>query len=135
MRVAELMQSNVRTVPSETSIAEAVVSLADAHITGMPVVDGTGRVVGVLSTSDVLTAEAEVEDEDGRRRLLQDTAVQDIMTPRPFTVTPDDDVREAARQMLYADVHRLFVTDGDRLIGVISTTDIVRAVANGALGA
>lgn len=133
MRVAELMQSNVRTVPSETSIAEAVVSLADAHITGMPVVDGTGRVVGVLSTSDVLTAEAEVEDEDGRRRLLQDTAVQDIMTPRPFTVTPDDDVREAARQMLYADVHRLFVTDGDRLIGVISTTDIVRAVANGAL--
>ena len=55
------------------------------------------------------------------------------MTPRPFTVTPDDDVREAARQMLYADVHRLFVTDGDRLIGVISTTDIVRAVANGAL--
>ena len=133
MRVAELMQSNVRTVPSETSIAEAVVSLADAHITGMPVVDGTGRVVGVLSTSDVLTAEAEVEDEDGRRRLLQDTAVQDIMTPRPFTVTPDDDVREAARQMLYADVHRLFVTDGDRLIGVISTTDIGRAVANGAL--
>ena len=133
MRVAELMQSNVRTVPSETSIAEAVVSLADAHISGMPVVDGTGRVVGVLSTSDVLTAEAEVEDEDGRRRLLQDTAVQDIMTPRPFTVTPDDDVREAARQMLYADVHRLFVTDGDRLIGVISTTDIVRAVANGAL--
>ena len=132
MRVAELMQSNVRTVPSETSIAEAVVSLADAHITGMPVVDGTGRVVGVLSTSDVLTAEAEVEDEDGRRRLLQDTAVQDIMTPRPFTVTPDDDVREAARQMLYADVHRLFVTDGDRLMGVFSTTDSVRAVAKGA---
>lgn len=133
MRVAELMQSNVRTVPCETSIAEAVVSLADAHVSGMPVVDGSGRVVGVVSTTDVLTAEAEAESDDGRRRLLRDTAVQDIMTPRPFTVAPDDDVREAARQMLYADVHRLFVTDGDRLIGVISTTDIVRAVANGSL--
>ncbi|CAN5762188.1 CBS domain-containing protein [soil metagenome] len=131
MRVAELMQSNVRTVPCETSIAEAVVSLADAHVSGMPVVDGSGRMVGVVSTTDVLTAEA--ESDDGRRRLLRDTAVQDIMTPRPFTVASDDDVREAARQMLYADVHRLFVTDGDRLIGVISTTDIVRAVANGSL--
>ena len=133
MRVAELMQSNVKTVPSETSVAEAVVSLADAHVSGMPVVDGSGRVVGVVSTSDILTAEAEAEGDDGRRRLLNDTAVQDIMTPRPFTVAPDDDVREAARQMLYADVHRLFVTEGDRLIGVISTTDIVRAVANGSL--
>ena len=42
-------------------------------------------------------------------------------------------VREAARQMLYADVHRLFVTDSERAVGVISSTDIVRAVANGQL--
>jgi CBS domain-containing protein len=53
------------------------------------------------------------------------------MTPRPYTVAPDEDVREAARQMLYAEVHRLFVAEGDRLVGVISTTDIVRAVATG----
>jgi CBS domain-containing protein len=123
------MQSKVKTLPCETSIAEAVVSLADAHVSGMPVVDGSGRMVGVVSTSDVLMAEAE----GPHRRQPYDTAVQDIMTPRPFTVAPDDDVREAARQMLYADVHRLFVTEGDRLIGVISTTDVVRAVANGSL--
>jgi CBS domain-containing protein len=55
------------------------------------------------------------------------------MTPRPFTVAPGEDVREAARQMLYADVHRLFVAEGDKVVGIISTTDIVRAVATGKL--
>jgi CIC family chloride channel protein len=99
----------------------------------MPVVDGHGRVIGVVSSSDVLTAEAEAESPGARRELLEHTAVRDIMTPRPLTVAPSDDIREAARQMLYADVHRLFVTEGDQVVGVISTTDIVQAVANGKL--
>jgi CBS domain-containing protein len=47
------------------------------------------------------------------------------------TIAPDASVKEAAQALLYADVHRLFVVDEDRLVGVISTTDIVRAVANG----
>ena len=129
MQVAELMQRNVRTVGSEASIAEVVLSLADAHVSGLPVVDKAGRMVGVVSASDVLTAEAEAESRSVGQQVLEDTSVREIMTPRPYTVTPDEDVREAARQMLYADVHRLFVAEGDRLVGVISTTDIVRAVA------
>jgi len=133
MRVAELMQRNIRTVRGEASVAEAIVSLADGHISGMPVVDGAGKVVGVLSTTDVLTAEAEVEDPVARQALLENTTVQDIMTPRPFTIGPGADVREAARQMLYGDVHRLFVAEGDQVVGIISTTDIVRAVATGKL--
>lgn len=133
MKVAELMQRNVRTVGSEASIAEVVLSLADAHVSGMPVVDKGGRMIGVISASDVLTAEAEAESQNVGRQLLENTSVREIMTTRPFTVAPDEDVREAARQMLYADVHRLFVAEDDRLVGVVSTTDIVRAVANGKL--
>jgi chloride channel protein, CIC family len=131
MTVAELMQHNVKVVGSKVSIAEAIVSLADAHVSGMPVVDGTGRVIGVLSTTDVLTAEAETEGSAARQVLFENTAVQDIMTPRPYTIAPDADIREAARQMLYAEVHRLFVAEGDQVVGIISTTDIVRAVATG----
>jgi CBS domain-containing protein len=133
MTVAELMERNVKMVRSDASLAEAVVALTDAHISGMPVVDGTGRVIGVVSTTDVLTAEAETNDAPARKSLWENTAVQDIMTPRPFTIAPDEDVREAARQMLYADVHRLFVAEGDRIVGIISTTDIVRAAATGKL--
>ena len=131
MTVAELMQRNVRTVGADASVAEVVVSLADAHVTGLPVVDNAGRVVGVVSTSDVLNAEAETHDSVARQELLEGTAVREIMTRRPYTITPDTDVRAAARQMLYADVHRLFVTEDDRIVGVVSTTDIVRAVAQG----
>jgi CBS domain-containing protein len=133
MRVAELMQRKVKTVGSEASIADAIVSLADAHVSGMPVVDGAGKVIGVLSTTDLLTAEAEVDDPVARQTLFENTAVREIMTPRPYTIEPGADIREAARQMLYADVHRLFVAEGDQVIGVISTTDIVRAVATGRL--
>jgi CBS domain-containing protein len=131
MLVAELMQRNVRTVGADATIAEVVVSLADAHISGLPVVDDGGRVVGVISASDVLTAEAETNDSAARQELLEGTAVREIMTRRPYTVTPETDVREAARQMLYDDVHRLFVTEDGRIVGVVSTTDIVRAVAHG----
>ena len=131
MRVAELMQRNVRTIAGEANVAEVVLSLADAHVSGLPVVDKGGRMIGVVSSTDVLAAEA--ESPGLRRDVLEETSVREIMTARPYTVMPDQDVREAARQMLYADVHRLFVVEGDRLLGVISTTDIVRAVATGKL--
>ena len=133
MKVAELMQRSVKTIGSYASVAEAIVSLADGHISGMPVVDTAGAVIGVLSTTDVLAAEAEVDDASGRQNLLENTAVREIMTPRPFTIEPGENIREAARQMLYGDVHRLFVAEGDKLVGIISTTDIVRSVATGKL--
>jgi CBS domain-containing protein len=114
-------------------VAEAIVSLADAHISGMPVVDGAGRVIGIVSSTDVLGAEAEAGDPPARQALLENTTVREIMTPRPYTIAPDEDVREAACQMLYADVHRLFVAEGDKIVGIITTTDIVRAVATGKL--
>ncbi len=133
MRVADLMQRKVRTIHSDATVAEAIVSLADAHISGMPVVDGTGRVIGIVSSTDVLTAEAEAEDRDARQALLDATTVRDVMTPRPYTIAPEEDIREAACQMLYGEVHRLFVAEGDQVIGIITTTDIVRAVATGKL--
>jgi CBS domain-containing protein len=130
MRVADLMQPDVKTIDPDATIADAVVSLADAHISGLPVVDRGGRMLGVVSTSDVIAVEAEAE-ERGRAELLRGTAVRDIMTPRTLTISPEADIREAARQMLYAEVHRLFVASDGELLGVISTTDIVRALATG----
>ena len=131
MQVAELMQRNVKSIGGEASVAEAILTLADAHVSGLPVLDGSGRMIGVLSSSDVLAAEAEAEDATARQTLLENTQVREIMTRRPYTVASSTDVREAARQMLYADVHRLFVVDGEAVVGVISTTDVVRAVATG----
>jgi predicted transcriptional regulator len=133
MRVAELMQTEVQTVPSDAVVNDAVVVLAESRISALPVVDGAGHMVGVLSRTDVLASEEETEDQTARDTLFEKTLVRDLMTPRPLTISPDAEVKEAAQQMLYADVHRLFVTEGERLLGVISTTDIMRAVATGRL--
>lgn len=133
MKVRDLMQREVKTVHRDDTVNDAVITLTDSHISGLPVVDGNGHMVGVISGTDILTSEAEARDGVEREALFEQMMVRDIMTPRPLTVAPDEDVREAAQQMLYADIHRLFVTSGERLVGVISTTDIVRAVATGQL--
>ena len=129
MRVADLMQQPVVTVDTEGTVRDAVVLLSEDHISALPVTDRAGKMVGVVSTSDILTAEAEGAPLGTRD--LETMTVAELMTPRPITVSPETDVKEVAQQMLYADVHRLFVTADDRLVGVISTTDIVRAVARG----
>jgi CBS domain-containing protein len=127
------MQKDVKAVRPDVSVADVIASLADAHVSGVPVVDRHGQMLGVISSTDVLTQEAEAQDTDARTTLLESTLAKDIMTPHPLTIDPDADVREAAREMLYAEVHRLFVVQHGRLIGVISTSDIVRAVATGKL--
>lgn len=133
MKVAELMQAPVVAVDADSSVADAVVTLADAHISGLPVLDSGKRLVGVLTTTDVLEAAAECETAQERERLFERTAVRDVMTPRPLTIGPDADIAEASQQMLYLEVHRLFVEDNGRLAGVISQSDIVRAVATAKL--
>jgi CBS domain-containing protein len=80
-----------------------------------------GRAVGVVSTREVLRAEADSDSPN--------TRVLEIMTPWPTTVDPDLDVRLAAQEMLYLNVQRLFVEYDGALVGVISQTDIVGAVA------
>ena len=130
MRVSELMQSNLVTIPSDSLVSEAIISLADAHVTGLPVVDSNMHPVGVLSTSDILTALAERTPDTEPGAMFEDMLVRDLMTPKPMTIEPQAEVKQAAQQMLYANVHRLFVEKDGELLGVISQSDVVRAVAN-----
>lgn len=129
MKVADLMQADLKTVAPDATVAEAVQVLADSHVSALPVVDGSGKLVGVLSTTDILNASAETGDQEERNRLFEGTMVREIMTSRPLTVELDTEIKEAAQQMLYLEIHRLFVEDQGRLVGVISQSDIVRAVA------
>lgn len=133
MRVAEVMRADPITVTPETTLADALVTLADAHVSGLPVVDSQGQLVGVVSTTDVLTAIAEAAGTEERERIFRETSVRDVMTPRPQTIEPDDDVLDAARRMLYLEVRRLFVELDGKLVGVVSQTDIVGALAVGKL--
>jgi CBS domain-containing protein len=133
MKVSDLMQTAVKTVTGDTPVSEVIVSLADVQVSGLPVVDSRGRAVGMVSSTDLITAQARTRTAQGRPILLEQTQVRDLMTPKPLMIDSTAEVQEAARHMLYADVRRLFVEEGGVLVGVISQTDIVRAVATGTI--
>ena len=128
MKVAELMRTDVRSVEPDATVVDVITTLADGHVSGLPVVDRRARLLGVISASDVVMALAEAGSRDERERVFA-TRVRDIMTTRPHVVPADTDVQEAARVMLYLEIHRLFVEEDGQLVGVISQTDIVAAVA------
>jgi CBS domain-containing protein len=121
MKVAELMQTSLKTISADSTLADAITDLAEAQVSALPVVDRFGRAVGVLSTREVLKAESADVD--------RDTKVLELMAPWPVTIEPDLDVRQAAQEMLYLNVQRLFVEFDGALVGVISQTDVVGAVA------
>jgi acetoin utilization protein AcuB len=123
------MQTNLRTITTDATIAEAVEVLAVAQVSALPVLDRLGRAVGVISTREILKAESACESPALRERLFERTRVLEVMASWPTTIDPDLDVRQAAQEMLYLNVQRLFVEYDGALVGVISQTDIVGAVA------
>lgn len=133
MKVAELMQTNLKTISADSDVADAVEALAEAQVSALPVIDRYGRAVGVVSTRDVLRAESTCESPEARERMFEKTLVLEIMAPWPTTINPDMDARQAAQEMLYLNVQRLFVEFDGALVGVISQTDIVGAVATAKL--
>ena len=95
MRVADIMRTDLVTALPETSVSEIVISLADAHISAVPVVDEHGRMLGVISASDVLEAEAEAGDATAATMVLSTTA-RDLMTPMVRTIVPEATLKDAA---------------------------------------
>jgi len=129
MKVAELMQTSLKTISTDATIADAVAVFAEAQVSALPVLDRLGRAVGILSTREILKAESACASPLMRERLFERTRVLEVMTPWPATIEPDLDVRVAAQEMLYLNVQRLFVEYEGALVGVVSQTDIVAAVA------
>jgi CBS domain-containing protein len=97
MRVVDIMQTAVRTVTGDTPISEVVISLADAQVSGLPVVDARGRVIGVVSSTDVIAAQAETQSAQERHILLEQTPVRELMTPKPLMIEATAELKEAAR--------------------------------------
>ncbi|HET7789783.1 MAG TPA: CBS domain-containing protein [Gemmatimonadales bacterium] len=133
MKVADLMRTELKTVAADATVADAVDILAETQLSALPVLDRFGRAVGIVSTREILAAEHKCGSPEARERLFEERLVLEIMAPWPPTIGPEAEAREAAREMLYLDTQRLFVEDDGALVGVISQTDIVTAVATAKL--
>lgn len=127
--VREFMHSEPVTVRDDASLKEAVAILGAHRVHGLPVVDGSGLLVGVLSQTDLVRARA-TEHMWARWPGL---AVKHLMTAPAVTCSPDCPVSEAIQTMETRHIHRLIVVDesGYRPIGIFSTSDVIRVLAGG----
>ena len=150
MRVRELMEPNVTWIPGHANVNEASRILREHGISGAPVGDATGRIVGVISRTDLCDG---WELAEARRRLafyrnergellpagedpvnvFSARKVEEIMMPLVFAVQIDDPLGKAAALMEAEGIHRVLVLEGARLVGILSASDIVGAVARGDL--
>jgi CBS domain-containing protein len=147
MTARDVMNTEVLAIRDDLTAREAAAFLVENQIAGAPVVDGTGRLVGVVSLTDLAENESERPDivtdsgseldERGWSEALDpadlralhvetdDVLVRDIMTPAVYTVTEDTPVSKVAHTMIAGRIHRLFVTRKARVVGIVTPIDLL----------
>ena len=176
LTVRDIMKTHLVTAGPDTSVRQLARLLADEEISGAPVVDKNGTLLGVVSATDVVRLAAEDTDvhvtestlrpehvtipdpdnpeepeldplgfflpedspfsgEDFLNQFtesdLDSVIVGDIMTPVAFSVNPNATVRELAQFLVRGRIHRAIVVDGERLVGIVTSGDVLQAVAEG----
>ncbi len=145
IKVKDVMTRNVFAVAPDTSLETAARLLATRRVSGAPVVDRDGRPVGVITQTDLVDPDRERSNDPGRSvyyrvgggpreidcedAALAEGVVADVMSPFVLSVGSDADVEDAARRMLTDKVHRLLVVDAERIVGIISTLDVLGALS------
>lgn len=161
VKARDLMQTDVITLPSNAPIREAIETFEDERITGVPVVDAAGNVVGMLTARDVSRVEHVQRDriesrrgdammaapreeameelglsedplysrEDYSPELLGEETVGDWMHTGIVAVEPDTPLKRVCQVMLEEGIHRVLVLQGRQLRGIVTSSDVVRCVA------
>jgi sulfide:quinone oxidoreductase len=140
MRVRDVMSTNVVTVGQGSSLVAAATLMTEKKIGGVPVVDVEDRLVGILTEADFLSAmdlrphslADAVETVIRKRRVRKGmgTIVEDLMTPDPITIRPDDTLETAVELMDANRIKRLVVAEGDlRVRGIVARADLIKLFA------
>ena len=141
--VSAIMTRDIFAVRPETDLATTAKLLADHHISGAPVIDAEQRPIGVVTLTDLADPVRERSDRLGESKFYYLTersrsihwgdgavtaegVVADVMSRFVISIDPDASLQRAAERMLSDDVHRLLVVDKGKLVGVVSSMDIIR---------
>ncbi len=149
----QVMNPAVETVRDDLTVQELAAFLTEREITGAPVVNERGKLVGVVSAMDIVENAAEGADfapagengphvrQDVREHLnpgdlrqmhVENSGLQvrEIMTPTVFTIPEDTPVEKIAQTMISGRVHRLLVTRRGRMVGIVTTLDLLKLLVN-----
>lgn len=123
VKVKDYMSASIVTFTPDMDVMRAIHQLADNRISGAPVTDKLGNIVGILSEKDCLKValEAAYHEEWGGK-------VSEYMSNSPITVDADDDILHLARMFIEAPYKRYPVVEDNRLVGVISRSDVLKAL-------
>lgn len=142
MKVKELMDATVLSVSPETTYEEVARLLYTHQVSGVPVLEEGGHVVGFVSEKDIVRIlypwyrsfhEApedytDMEARESKASDIRNTKVEVFMKRNILTVGPNDPILKAGSIMLARDVSRLPVVDGDKVVGVVSRESIYKAI-------
>jgi CBS domain-containing protein len=145
MRAHQIMTRPVVTVTPETTIVEAANIMLQRHVSGLPVVDAAGKLVGIVSEGDFIRR-SEIGTQRKRGRWLKlilgpgkaatdfvhehGTRIAEIMVTEPLTISEDTELEEIVELMEKNNVKRLPVMQGDKIVGIVSRANLLQAVAS-----
>ena len=148
MRARDIMTCDIITVPVNTTISDLCRLLHQHHITGAPVVDEGGELVGIVSEKDLVTAEvqsiqgdpsySDIHELFSSRFMNPEGAnvlthrhnwVEDIMTRDVITAVEDTDVTELCRLMVDSHIHRIPILRERKIVGIVSSMDVLRVIS------
>lgn len=140
LRARDIMTTPAYTVSPETPVPEIARLLVERRISGVPVVDPEGRLVGIVTEADLLRREAQPMPE-ARRGFLsflwrnpklragRTVRVEEVMTRDVVTATEETSVRELARQMILRKINRIPIVRGGRVVGIVTRNDVLKVFA------
>jgi CBS domain-containing protein len=143
MIVADFMTRQVVTVAPDAAILQAAKLMLEHKISGLPVVDAAGHVVGIVSEHDLLRQRRNGDGTEGPHWLqlmieksalpgeadkFRDRKVEEVMTRRVVSIAETSSLGEASRIIGDLNVKRLPVVRNDKLVGIIARADLIRAL-------
>jgi len=151
--VKDIMTSHVHTARDGWSIKKLAEFFFENCVSGAPVLDENDQLLGVVSVTDLVRFDSQHLDEDPSQAKPHDvyihhlekrfareelaafqieeattTTVRDIMTPMIFDVSESTTIQQAADIMVKGHIHRVFVTDNNKIIGVVSALDMLKVL-------
>jgi len=117
MLAKEIMTERVISVPSDAPVKDLAKLLMDHSVSGVPVIDNNGKILGIVSEADLLAKKGKL--------------AKDIMSSKIFTVRAETPVEDIAALMTAQKIKRVLVVGDKELAGIVSRADIVRAIALG----
>lgn len=124
-KIKDLMTKNVITINMEQTIVDAAKIMVDSGSIGCLVVTDNGNVVGILTERDIITRCVAKGSDPAK------TKISEIMSSPVVSIDPESDIVDAAKIMVSKMIRRLPVLEGNKLVGIITTYDLVKDVSKG----